>query len=134
MAKTTGRPSFQWDEAIEADILSRLMQGETMRDICGVDRDDFLPSETTVYKRLSEDDTFAEQYASARVVQAHREVDEIRAIADAATPENVQVARLQIDARKWRASKMAAKVYGDKLDLNHSGGVTVTLESDAEKL
>ena len=129
-----GRPPFIWSDEVKAEILTRLMGGEAMRDICGVERDDFLPSETTVYKHLSEDEDFAEQYAHARVVQAHREVEEIKSIADSATPENVQVARLQIDARKWRASKMAAKVYGEKLDLNHSGGVSVTLESDADKL
>lgn len=36
--------------------------------------------------------------------------------------------RLQVDARKWYLSKVLPKVYGDKLDLNHSGGVTVRVK------
>lgn len=131
---TMGRPAFKWTDEIEEEILSRLCAGESLMDICGPNRDDFIPSETTVYKRLSNDGEFASKYARAREAQAHRESEEIRKIADAATPEDYNVARLRIDARKWRASKMAPKYYGDKLDLNHSGGVTVTLESDADRL
>ena len=107
--------AFEWTEAIEDEILNRLMGGESLMDICGAGRDDFLPSERTVYKRLTEDGEFAQKYARAREVQAHHETEEIRQIADTATPENVNVARLRIEARKWRASKMAPKVYGDKL-------------------
>jgi hypothetical protein len=115
------RPPFKWTYEMESEIMTRIMGGESIMDICGVDRDDWLPSETTFYKRLSTDTAFAEKYARAREAQAHREADEIRAIADMATPEGVQVARLQIDARKWRASKLAPKVYGDKQSFEHSG-------------
>lgn len=107
---------YVWTPEMEVEIFSRLMQGETIMEICGVDRDDFIPSETTFYKRLLNDAAFAKDYTRAREVQAHHENDEIRQIADQATPEDVQVARLRIDARKWRASKMAPKVYGEKID------------------
>lgn len=116
-----GRPAFKWTQEVEEEILSRLCGGEALMDICGLDRDDFLPSETTVYKYLNENPDFADKYARAREVQAHREVDEIRQIADAATAEDYNVARLRIDARKWRASKMAPKKYGDKLDITSKG-------------
>jgi len=129
-----GRPAFAWTHDIEQEIMRRLASGETIMEICGDTRDDFMPSTTTFYKRLSSDDEFADEYARARVAQAHHEADEIRKIADEATPENYNVARLRIDARKWRASKMAPKIYGEKLDLNHAGSLTVTLESDAAKL
>lgn len=129
-----GRPPFAWTEEISEEILGRISSGESIMEICGPDRDDFLPSERTFYKRLSLDDTYAQDYARAREIQAHREADEIRDIADKATAEDVHVRRLQIDARKWRASKMAPKVYGDKLDVKHSGNFTVNLESDADEL
>ena len=119
-----GKPPFAWTPEIEGEIFSRLGRGESLLEICSAERDDWLPSETTFYKRLSSDSEFAENYARARFAQAHRENDEIRKIADAATPETVQVARLRIDARKWRASKMAPKVYGDKLELNARVDVT----------
>lgn len=133
MAKR-GKPAFKWTDDISSEILQRIASGETVMEICGPDRDGFLPSETTFYKRLAEDAEYAAEYARAREAQAHHEADEIRKIADLATPEDYNVARLRIDARKWRASKMAPKVYGDKLDLNHSGGVTVKLEADAADL
>ncbi len=33
--------------------------------------------------------------------------------------------RLQVDARKWYAGKLRPKVYGDKIQQEHSGEVTV---------
>lgn len=114
-----GRPPFEWTEDMDREILDRLMDGEALSDICGTDRDDWLPSERTFYKRLSEDDSFAQEYARAREVQAHREADEIKEIADKAKADDYNVARLRIDARKWRASKMAPKKYGDKVQLEH---------------
>lgn len=125
-----GRPSFEWTPEMDAEILNRLMDGESLGDICGESRDDWLPSERTVYKRLANDDAFAQSYARAREVQAHREADEIRKIADEATNENYNVARLQIDARKWRASKMNPKKYGDKLDVDVKGSFNVNLQGD----
>lgn len=125
-----GAPEFKWTEDAEQEILSRIMSGETVTEICGAGRDDFLPGERTFYKRLANDPVFAQEYARAREAQGHREADEIRKIADAATPENVHVARLQIDARKWRASKMAPKVYGDKLELDGRVGFSVTISGD----
>lgn len=118
--KKIGAPSFEWTDEIEGEILGRIMSGESLVDICGQGRDDFLPSERTFYKRLSDDAAFAQRYARAREAQAHREADEVKALADGATPETVGVVRLQMDARKWRAGKLAAKVYGDKLDVDHS--------------
>ena len=126
-----GRPPFDWTDEIEAEIFERIAKGESARQVC---EDDWLPSETTLYKRLSGDPDFAERYARARERQADVIFDEVQEIADGATPESVAVDRLRIDVRKWRAGKLRPKVYGDKLDLNHSGGITVTLESDAEKL
>ena len=131
MAKTRGRPPFVWTDEIEAEIFERIAKGESARQVC---EDDWLPSETTLYKRLSGDPDFAEMYARARERQADVIFDEVQEIADGATPESVAVDRLRIDVRKWRAGKLRPKVYGEKLDLNHSGGITVTLESDADKL
>jgi hypothetical protein len=109
---------FIWTADIEDEILTRLMAGESIIDICGRKRLSHLPSESTFYSRLAEDADLSERYARAREAQGHREADEIRLIADTATPEDVNVARLRIDARKWRAAKLAPKVYGDRLDMD----------------
>jgi hypothetical protein len=113
--------AFVWTEEIEDEIFDRMIGGEGISQILGLDREDFLPSERTFYKRASIDGDFAQKYARAREAQGHREAEEIKAIADAATPEDVQVARLRVDARKWRAGKLAPKVYGDKLEVSGAG-------------
>lgn len=61
----------------------------------------------------------------------HALAEEILEIADDAAgdydaegrfrPENVQRARLRIDARKWILSKLAPHRYGDRVSLNHGG-------------
>jgi len=127
----TMAPPYKWTPEIEAEIFKRISNGESLREICN---DGWLPSRDTVRVRLINDAEFAGQYARAREAQADHEFDEIKAIADMATSENVAVARLQIDARKWRAGKLRPKVYGDKVDLTGNVGLTVTLESDADKL
>ena len=42
-------------------------------------------------------------------------------IADKATPENVSVARLQVDTRKWAAARLAPKKYGDHISHDVKG-------------
>jgi hypothetical protein len=80
------------------------------------------PSPTFVYEWLAEDAVFASQYALAREVQAEKYADDIAAIADdeSLSPES---RRIRIDARKWLAGKLKPKIYGDRLDVAHSGGV-----------
>lgn len=122
---------FLWTPEIEDEIFKRIANGEAIRQICSTDRDEWLPSWETFRKRLANDPDFAAQYAHAREAQADNEFDEIRSIADAATPEDVAVARLRIDARKWRAGKLRPKVYGDKLDLTHANpdGSAITFQT-----
>ncbi|RAU21131.1 hypothetical protein CU669_15140 [Paramagnetospirillum kuznetsovii] len=55
----------------------------------------------------------ASRYAHAREVRADVIAEEIIDIAD--TAEDANIARLQIDARKWYAGKVRPKVYGDKI-------------------
>ena len=39
----------------------------------------------------------------------------------------VDRSRLQVDARKWLLSKLAPKKYGDKVGVQHEGGVTLNV-------
>lgn len=136
----TGRPPFAWTEEIEAEIFDRIAKGEAVRNIC---KDDWLPSWSTVNKRLASDAEFSAQYARAREDQADAIFDEILAIADdahndwmeingeddagwRANGEHIQRSKLRIDARKWMAGKLRPKKYGDKLELEHGGNVKLT--------
>lgn len=129
-----GAPPFEFDQAIADEICDRLAKGQSLRKICGADRGDFLPGQNTVFKWLDENEAFAKQYARARELQADAKFDEAGEIAENATTENVQVARLQIDTIKWQTSKLAPKKYGDKLALGQAddlGALTVVIRKPA---
>ena len=129
-----GRPAFEWTEAIGDQILDQFMEGKSFRDFLGADRQEGLPSIPTFFKHLRDSKTFSERYTRAREFQADIEFEEIKEISDNGSndwmevndPDNpgyringehVQRSRLRIDARKWRAAKMANGKYGDKLEL-----------------
>jgi len=119
--KPTGPiPPYKWTAEVEAEILERVARGEAIRNICGVDRDDWLPSWATFRKRVMADDEFATRYARAKDAKADAIFDEVLTIADQSTPETVAVDRLRIDARKWMAGKLRPKVYGDKQEIDHT--------------
>lgn len=122
----TGRPS-DFTPEIANEICERLANGESLRTITGTDRDDFMPAETTVRRWLagSEEwnEEFRRQYARARDAQADHYAEAIVDISDEAVSDAVEVARnrLRMDARKWYASKLAPKKYGDKVALTGGG-------------
>jgi predicted ATPase with chaperone activity len=114
------RPS-DYNEEIADVLCEEIAQGAALYRLCA-DRDD-LPAERTVYQWLEKSTEFAQKYARARDRQQDREADHCIVIAD--TTEDPAKARVQIDARKWRASKLAPKKYGDRVELEHAGKVTI---------
>ena len=106
------RPSI-YSEELANLICEELSKGNPLYRLCQ-ERDDF-PAESTVYAWLGEKAEFSEKYARARERQADRRADEIIEIAD--TVADAAIARNRIDARKWAASKLAPKKYGDKIAL-----------------
>jgi hypothetical protein len=126
----TGRPS-SFTQEIADEICERLAEGESLRSVC---RSDGMPVQATVFRWLSIDEAFLKQYARAREAQADRLADEILDIADDSSrdtestengdrPNSEWIARsrLRVDARKWLASKMAPKKYGDKVTQEITG-------------
>ncbi|WP_370632671.1 hypothetical protein [Eikenella sp. Marseille-P7795] len=92
-------------------------QGHSLAAIC---RRKNLPAPSTVYKWLAESPEFSERYAHAREQQADFYADEIIEIADNCPPETGEVAKakLKIDARKWKAARLAPKKYSEKTELD----------------
>lgn len=89
---------------------------------------------STIMAHLAKDPEFQEKYARAREHQADYLVEEIIAISDEAQTEAIvdeQVVkydatavarnRLRVDTRKWVASKMKPKKYGDAQQVKLSG-------------
>ena len=130
-----GRPSDYTQETVDA-ICERLADGQSLRTICA---DDSMPSKSTVFKWLAELPEFSDQYARAREAQADALADEIIDIADESDrdtvlktrPDGSQFeecnsewitrSRLRVDARKWIASKLKPKKYGDKTTVEGAG-------------
>lgn len=119
----TGRPSGYTD-GLADEICGLIASGMSLRQICM--RND-MPSESMVYRWLSSNDMFREKYACAREGQADFYADEIIEIADTVEPESAAVskAKLMIDARKWKASKLAPKKYGERTETVHSGSISM---------
>lgn len=135
MRKRGGRPKIHGDE-VRATILARLAKGESLRAIC---RDETMPDASTVHEWVIKEPQFAQQYTRARELQADMLVDEILEIADDNSRDVIQYedgegnitervnhdhinrSRLRVDARKWFASKVFPKRYGDKQEVEHTG-------------
>lgn len=109
-----GRPSSYSPEIADA-ICEELANGAVLYRICK-ERDDF-PDTRTVYRWMEANEEFRRKYARARERQAEYFADQIITISDTAT--DAQLARLQVDARKWHASKTAPKRYGDRVMQEH---------------
>lgn len=112
-----GRPTL-FTEELANKICNDLAEGKSLRTICS---DEKMPSRETVRLWLRDErhSEFLGQYARSREEQADHYADEIVEIAD--TEEDAQRARVRIDARKWVASKLKARSYGDKVLNEHTG-------------
>lgn len=86
-------------------------------------------SDMAIRKWVRDDPAFAADYALARDLYNEAKADEILDLADEAREcgdaSMTNAFRLAVDSRKWYVSKQMPKKYGDKLDVNHSGGITV---------
>lgn len=132
--RPVGRPS-KFSQDLAENICEQIANGKSLRAICA---EDDMPSTTTVFKWLNENQDFSEQYARARDRQADHYFEEIVEIADSVEADSAAVAkaRLQVDARKWTLSKLAPKKYGEKTELDvksSDGSMTPTVRIDAEE-
>ncbi len=111
-------------------VCQEIEKGRALRNVL---KDENMPSTSTFYQWLDNDEVKAKQYARATEVRADIIFDDILAIADENTNDTsinengievvnndvIQRSRLRIDARKWVLSKLNPKKFGDKTI--HSG-------------
>ena len=98
-------------------ICAELCDGRSVRSVC---RDESMPSVKTIMRWLRENEEFRQQYARAKEESADAMADDILEIADDLS-EDAQSRRVRIDARKWIASKLKPKRYGDKVEQTVQG-------------
>lgn len=138
--KPVGRPST-FTEAVAQRICTELSEGKSLRTICLAEN---MPDRTTVFDWLAKNGEFANQYARAREAQADKLAEEIIEIADDGrndtymTEEGVEMtdhdviarSKLRVDARKWYASKLAPRKYGDKMTLGGDSEAPLVIIKD----
>ena len=100
-------------------LLVQIEAGKSMREVC---RMDGMPDHTTVIRWMRDDASLATRYARARMAQADVLFDRMEAVEEAVSAGTMDshAARVVLDSMRWRASKLAPKVYGDRLDVSVS--------------
>lgn len=116
-----------FDQAKADAVCARLAEGESLRKAAkseGV-------GVQTVLDWCDANKEFSGQYALARSRGYSLLADQIIELSDTQDADSGMVARnrLQVDSRKWMLSKMLPKVYGDKIEHEHKGGVTISLSN-----
>ena len=133
-------PSRKYNAGIAMKLCAELMKKRSLASVC---KDPGMPSTATVCAWLANPkfEEFQREYYKARRVAAELYIDEIFEIADDTEhdwkptfnkagdikgwkPDNeaIQRSRVKIDIRKWYASKMIPRMYGENMDITH--GVT----------
>jgi len=102
---------------IQERLVAEIQTGRSLRQVCG---DDGMPDIRTVTRWLVADADFAHKYARARMAQADVLFDRMEAVEEAVSAGQMDshAARVVLDSMRWRASKLAPKVYGDRLDVS----------------
>lgn len=105
--------------AMVDSLLVQIEAGKSMREVC---RMDGMPDHTTVIRWMRDDASLATRYARARMAQADVLFDRMEAVEEAVSAGTMDshAARVVLDSMRWRASKLAPKVYGDRLDVSVS--------------
>ena len=106
-------------------LCERIAKGESKVAIC---EDAHMPGYSTVTAWLKEDETgnLRAPYAVAREDQADYLADVI--LAESRNGDDVQRQRLIVDTMKWSAAHLKPNRYGDKLDVKHSGNLTIGIK------
>ena len=111
-----GRPSLYTEEMAER-ICEGLSEGLSLIKICQA-KD--MPHRATIMRWWEKNPEFATKCARARILQADLMDGKIIDLIDQGTPESAPADRVKLAALMWRASKLAPKKYGNKLDLMHA--------------
>lgn len=142
-----GRPTTYTIEMAD-QMCEELAQGKSLRTVCAPDE---RPAISTFFKWLREHPEFSKQYAQAKEEAADMMTEDILDIADDGSNDYVEVvqkngevktvlnkehvmrSRLRVDSRKWLASKLKPKKYGDKLDVEHAGSISIVFDESLKQ-
>jgi hypothetical protein len=136
---TVGRPTLYTDKLAKEICDKIASSSKGTKKLC-VEHPHW-PCQDTLFTWLKAYPEFSEQYAQAKICQIELLVDEILEISDdasqdqytnelgtlVANPPAIHRARLKVDTRKWLASKLVPKVYGNKIDIEGDNSMSEEL-------
>lgn len=108
-----GRPPLHLSPALRARICRGVALGNSLRKVL---KGKGMPSMSKLMETLAGDSVFAQQYARARKQGIELHIDGLVDLADTADADNAHAVRLKVDVRKWIASKLVPKVYGERVE------------------
>lgn len=123
--RPVGRPKESVPEAVAAQILDCIANGESLRGWCRSGKD--RPTYTTVYEWLRKDEQFSARFKEARRAGFDAIADECQIIATEPPTDQLELGwkKLQIDTRLRLLGKWDPSRYGDRQAVAHEGGVTL---------
>ena len=123
--RSVGRPTvFGIDNPCWQILCEQISEGKSLSS--ALKTSEGMPSYQLVMLMLRNNPEFRAMYEKAVESRADRLAEEIIELADQQIPDGlegpmasawVQQKRMQVDARKWVASKLKPKTYGDRIDV-----------------
>jgi hypothetical protein len=144
MAHPGGRPT-DYNLQLAQEICDEISNSDKgLKDLCAANSN--WPHRNTIMRWLLEKEEFSGMYAKAKMAQVDLMVEDIIAISDdnsrdtlikidskgneyeACNSEWIARSRLRVDSRKWLASKLVPRVYGER---NHTTVDATLRQEDA---
>ena len=123
-----------FEQDIADEILEQIASSSKSLDTILHEKEEY-PKISTFFKWLRSNDEFAKDYARAKDMQMDFLIEECISISDDGTNDYMTItkgdmqynvedrevtsrSKLRVDTRKWLASKLLPKKYGDKVELD----------------
>lgn len=114
----------EYTEKMGDKICEAVSMGANLNKLAATDG---FPAQSTMYKWLSFEPSFAEKYARAREIRADYRSDRMDDIVEKTIQGKIpaDVARVALDTEKWQAGKERPAYYGNNQTTTHKGELTL---------
>jgi hypothetical protein len=111
---------LEHDESFWPWMLDEVSSGKTPKKVIEQVRDGYALTWGALWRWINSDETRAREWAEAKKAQAEWLEYERIDIADAATPDDVAVAKLQSETRHSIAGKLDRSAWGEKVEITQT--------------
>tara|TARA_R100001443_G_scaffold117055_1_gene139698 strand:- start:565 stop:942 length:378 start_codon:yes stop_codon:yes gene_type:complete len=113
-----------------SSIIERLQKGDPLSKIC---KDKDMPSVTSVYSWMKDDEDIKKQVMDARQLGAWSYLDEMLELLQTdVEPQKVQWNRERLHHARWMSSKLLSGTFGDKIQADVKADTKMTIAWSAE--